>query len=446
MAGCARTSATGLERKCRPIRQHSAKSSRRRGNLSPPDNGHWRRKLWLGVRQRTASHGIDAWSGRCRVLQLEESSVPGQGALRHCLAESNCLSQNRFFASVLIRVLSGKEARFWAHEERLHGDTMINTERVRIPVLLILLPLYACGGLLLAGCGGGNTTQGAAPAPTTPSAPAPPLLVPPESGDAWQERYVGTVTIGSVPYFADAMLTADGLIRLYLGGGPATDIAGIPQAAPASSAQLVGTLQQQTKQISGDGLVFGQQCEAADPIRFCAEPGHASISIAVSSVDSLKVIQGDILVTTSAGTETWSLNLRAFSNYYLDLPATMEDIAGNYQEEVADFAPGGDTIISIDAEGVLSFQSASSGCTGHGQLRPHLNGAVYVYDVVLTISGCNGQYSYLNSTFAGLATDSPSDVWDYDSNLRMWLSQQDPDVSGASPPALTTWAPWVAQN
>ena len=167
---------------------------------------------------------------------------------------------------------------------------MINTERVRVPVLLISLPLYACGGLLLAGCGGGNTTQGATPASTTPPAPASPLLVPPESGDAWQERYVGTVTIGGVAYFADAMLTADGLIRLYLGGGPATDIGGIPQAAPASSAQLVGTLQQQTNQISGDGLVFGQQCEAADPIRFCAEPGHASIGIAVSTVDGFKVI------------------------------------------------------------------------------------------------------------------------------------------------------------
>ncbi len=252
--------------------------------------------------------------------------------------------------------------------------------------------------------------------------------------------------IGGVPYFADAMLTADGLIRLYLGGGPADDSGGIPQTAPASSAQLVGTLQKQTNQISGDGLVFGQQCEASDPIRFCAELGHANISIAVSTVDSFKVIQGDILVTTSAGTETWSLNMSAFSNYYVDLPATMGDIAGNYQEEVADFAVGGDTIISIDTEGVLSFRSASSGCTGNGQLRPHLNGAVYVYDVVLTISGCKGQYNYLNSTFAGLATGSPSDEWNYDSNLRMWLSQPDPEVSGASPPALTTWAPWVSQN
>ena len=193
-------------------------------------------------------------------------------------------------------------------------------------------------------------------------------------------------------------------------------------------------------------MVFGQQCGASDPSRFCAEIGHANISIAVPTADTFGAIQGNILVTTSAGTETWSLNMGSFSNYYLDLPATQGGLMGDYQEGLADFALSGDTIISIDAGGVLSFQSASSGCTGNGQIRPHLNGAVNVYDVALTISGCNAPYNYLNSTFGGLATTSPSSEWDYDTNLRMWLSQQDPDVSGASPPALTTWAPWVSQN
>jgi hypothetical protein len=317
----------------------------------------------------------------------------------------------------------------------------MNTERIRILVLFISLPLCACGGLLLAGCGGGDA-QSTVPASTTSSAPS--RIVTPESGDAWQGRYVGTVTIGGVQYFGDAMLTADGLVRLYL-GSPYDNDGLIPQSVPASSAQLVGSLQEQTNQISGDGVVFGQQCGASDPIRFCADIGHANISIAVSSVDSSHVIQGDIVVTTSAGTETWALDLYSFSNYYVDLPATEGGLAGNYQEEFADFALGRDTIISIDAEGVLSFQSASSGCTGNGQLRPHLNGAVNVYDVALTISGCNAQHSYLNGTLTGLATTSPSDEWDYDSNLRMWLSQPDPG-SGASPPALTTWAPWVSQN
>jgi hypothetical protein len=269
-------------------------------------------------------------------------------------------------------------------------------------------------------------------------------MVTPESGDAWQGRYVGTVTIGDVQYFGDAMLTADGLIRLYV-GGPYDADGVMPQIVPASSAQLVGTLHGQTNQISGDGLVFGQECAASDPIRFCAEIGHANISIAVVSVDTFGDIQGKILVTTSAGTETWSLDMIAFSNYYVDLPATQGGLAGHYQEELADFALSGDTIISIDAVGVLFFQSASSGCTGNGQLRPHLDGAVNVYDVSLTISGCNARYNYLNSTFDGLATTSPSDEWNYDDFLRMWLSQPNPDVSGSSPPALTTWASWASQ-
>jgi len=89
---------------------------------------------------------------------------------------------------------------------------------------------------------------------------------------------------------------------------------------------------------------------------------------------------------------------------------------------------------------VLFFQSASSGCTGNGQLRPHLDGAVNVYDVSLTVSGCNAPYVHLNGAFEGLATTSPGSKWDYDDFLRMWLSQQNPDVSGASPPVLTTWA------
>jgi hypothetical protein len=47
--------------------------------------------------------------------------------------------------------------------------------------------------------------------------------LPPESGDSWQGRYVGTVTIGGVQYFGDALLTADALIRLYVGGPGGND-------------------------------------------------------------------------------------------------------------------------------------------------------------------------------------------------------------------------------
>jgi hypothetical protein len=303
-------------------------------------------------------------------------------------------------------------------------------------ILLISLSLCACGG---------GSGQSAAPASTTMSAPAPPSGVTKESGDAWLGQYVGSVTIAGVQYFADAMLTADGLIRLYVAGPIDADYGGgnagnLPGTVPATSAQLVGTLQGPTNQISGDGLVFGQQCEAPNPIQFCAEIGHANISVAYSTGADFPVIQGDILVTTSAGTETWSLNMSLYGPNYIGL-STPEDIAGIYKEELADFALSGDTLITIDDKGVLFFQSASSGCTGNGQVQPHLNGAQNIFDVTMTISDCNTQYSYFNGKYDGLATTTTSSEWDYDSNLRMWLSQPDPDVSGPSPPALTTWAP-----
>jgi hypothetical protein len=312
-------------------------------------------------------------------------------------------------------------------------------------VLCLTLP----GVLLIAltACGGSDGGQSAVPALTTPSASTQSAS---ESGDVWLGHYVGSATITGVQYFADAMTTADGLIRLYVAGPIDADYGGsggnLPQTVPATSAQLAGTLQGPTNQISGDGLVFGQQCEASDPIQFCADIGHADISVAYSNdTDSLPAIQGNILVTTSAGTETWSLNMSLYGPNYVGM-FTAKDIAGIYQEELADFALSGDTLITISDEGALSFQSASSGCTGIGQVRPHLDGAQNMFDVTLTISGCNAQYSHFNGTYDGLATTTTSSEWDYDSNLRMWLSQPDSDVSGALPPALTTWAPWVSQN
>ena len=280
----------------------------------------------------------------------------------------------------------------------------------------------------LTGCGGGGNDHGA-PVVTYAALP----VVPSQDGDAWQGRYVGTVTIGDVSYFGDALLTADGLIRLYV-GGPGGDDGTIQETVPGGSAQLVGTLHGQSNQISGDGLVLGQQCALAAPIRFCAEAGQANISLAVVSDFSVD-IQGQILVTTSAGTETWSLDLISWPNYYTD-PATQWDLTGRYQEELAEFSISADTIISIAADGSLSFQSSGSGCTGNGQARPHLDGAVGVLDISLSLSGCQAPYDYLNGTYSGLASMSPSNYWDYDNLLRMWLSQ-DANGSGASVPALT---------
>ncbi len=82
-------------------------------------------------------------------------------------------------------------------------------------------------------------------------------------------------------------------------------------------------------------------------------------------------------------------------------------------------------IVSVDPDGTLFFQSATSGCTGNGTVAPHLDGEFNVYDVELTLASCSGSYAYLNGVYEGLATTTPSSYWDYDSLLRAWLSKQE---------------------
>jgi hypothetical protein len=82
-------------------------------------------------------------------------------------------------------------------------------------------------------------------------------------------------------------------------------------------------------------------------------------------------LQGEVAVTeadsevASPDIETWTLDLSPWANYY-HLPATQGALTGRYKEELADFAQNGDTIVTVGYYGNISFQSASSGCTGLG--------------------------------------------------------------------------------
>ena len=241
-------------------------------------------------------------------------------------------------------------------------------------------------------------------------------------------RYVGIVTIGGVDYFADALLTVDGAVRLYV-GGPDSASGALQLTRPSTSAQLVGNVQMQGNEALGSGVIIGQGCAAAQRIRFCDETGSAELSLVVDS----EALQGEIQVSTSAGDETWLLELAAWSNYYL-LSAAPSYLAGQYREELAEFNVDADMIMSIDAAGVLFFQSAQSGCTGNATLVPHLDGAFNVYDVELTLASCTGSRADLNGVYEGLATTTPGAYWDYDSLLRVWLSKPD----GATPQTAVT--------
>jgi hypothetical protein len=272
----------------------------------------------------------------------------------------------------------------------------------------------------LVACGGGDT-QRAGQAPTGGALPTPPTIRVDGQG-----HLIGKVTIiGVGEYYGDALITADGAVRLYVGGSYTTDTI-VEQTRPASSAQFVGNLDR-NQGYSGTGVIIGQGCVAGDFVRFCDQTAFGEIDI---GVDYLQV-QGTIRITTRQGEETWFLELWQWETYH-GTPAVVDQLAGNYREMVAAFAEGGEVIVTIDQTGQLFLQSAATGCTAVGTLTPHLDGRYYVFDVSLAIDGCDAAHASLNAEFDGLATGTPSDYWGYDSLLRVWLSAREGTSSQAA--------------
>jgi hypothetical protein len=148
-------------------------------------------------------------------------------------------------------------------------------------------------------------------------------------------------------------------------------------------------------------------------------------------------LRGEVRVATAGRIESWRLDLGAWENYYT-LHARPERWTGLYAEELAEFSPGSDVIVRIDAAGRLFFQGAQSGCAGNGTMASHLDGAFNVYDVRMTIAGCVAPYAYLDGDYEGLGTETASGYWDYDSLLRIWVSKRD-DATPV-PAALTMLA------
>jgi len=297
-----------------------------------------------------------------------------------------------------------------------------------LTVLLALLLtelLCACGG------GGGGGSQQSAQTTSSGSSQA---SAPPAATQAWPGHYVGTVTIAGVTYFGDAVFTQDGAVRLYVGGSYTNDGL-LQEIRPESSEQFVGTADMSAGQLSGSGLIIGQECAINAANRFCGQPATAEISATVESNasqgGSSADLQGEIQVGTSSGTEVWPLNLTLWPDPLL---ATSAAAAGQYNELLAEFASAGDVTVNIDSSGKLFFQSANSGCVGNGALVPHLDGADDTYDVTLLMENCNGAYAYLNGQYDGLALPTSSSYWDYDTLLRIWLSKP----AGQTPPAALT--------
>jgi hypothetical protein len=294
--------------------------------------------------------------------------------------------------------------------------------------------LCLCLALGLAGCNhADNSSPPVATSVSPPVAPASQPTAPPSYPHGY---FRGTAAVGdgTYQYHAEAILTVDGELRLYVGGP--TDVTDIQDGAGfgdlsidlAMSVQLVGHVPPGQQQ--GSGVVIDQSCSPASPGRFCASPAPADIELAALDPGTLK---GAIHVATAGTDEVWSFDLTYWSSAYgrFTLSGSLATSVpnsflvppeGNFQEQLAEFAHGDDVIITIDKNGLLFFQAPKSGCTGNGRLTPHLDASYYVFDVTLLIANCDASNSFLNGDFEGEVTDAQSGFWTYDDWLVMLLS------------------------
>jgi hypothetical protein len=247
---------------------------------------------------------------------------------------------------------------------------------------------------------------------------------------------VGQVSIDGKKHWIDGLLAPDGTLRLDVedGANVIVDVAG--------PVQLVGALAMGGASVgraTGAGIVIGQACGSAKPNRFCAENATWEASLTTTGPYFWDGAEGPLVVHTSAGDEVWMLDTgywggtAAFDEgaWTTKLPSP-----GIFSERHADFARDGEIIVNLDAAGLFFFQSAGTGCTGNGTLRPY-DAAVTrnLYRVELTMASCSPPFEHLNVAFDGLSMFEGSDPWDaLDWVFKMWLSS---DPNAASRAALT---------
>jgi hypothetical protein len=307
------------------------------------------------------------------------------------------------------------------------------------PALKSPLPAFAVelGVLIIcaSACGGGSS-GGQFPVADSPVAAAAPRFA--EDGHG---HFLGEITAAGSTYYAEALITVDGEMRVYI-GGPANALAewrsgaGPPEDFfhPRESMLFVGAIDSVDRaSASGTGTVIGQICDGASA-RFCGEPATADVSLNIALDDSRRILTGDLGVMAGSGEERWTIDLGNHSIHYSNGPGTALPGGGVFEERLAPFAQGEQMLLDMAPGGLLSFSSVVSGCTGDGTLLPHLDGQYDVYDVRLRIRSCNAQFAYLNSEFEGLATSAQSGSWDYDYWLVFFLAAP----NGAPPrPAVT---------
>jgi hypothetical protein len=237
---------------------------------------------------------------------------------------------------------------------------------------------------------------------------------------------IGLASTGTGARSVSGLLMSDGALRLHVSGPTHREF------QSPGSVQFVGTIELGGSTASGSGVVIGQGC--ATPGRFCGKAVPSEITLTAPATSFLRPT-GELRIAVDGDEEVWTLDLGYWGpagSFGGGSPIfTMQ---GSYA-----LAHDPTAIVTVDAAGRLFFQSASSGCIGNGVIELHGDLAINLYDVTLTVAGCNEEHAGSNADYTGIATVEAAVPWDYFGfGFKMWLSTP-PDA--ALPAALTLWLP-----
>lgn len=287
--------------------------------------------------------------------------------------------------------------------------------------------------LFAAGCS--SDLDDGPPQPTADSSGAIPIVAPPPPVIPVSERvqgyFYGNISVEDDSLRAEAVISADGDVRLFLFDPAASDgetADGAPQKDERM--QFFGRLQLADDGLSGSGLVTGEVCVPTRRSRFCGEPAPAFARFTLMPGFALA---GEIDVTVGDAVETWWLQLDKWRWYSVYSPDTLP--SGIYHGAFVRVSDQQELIVDIDRDGRLFFQDAMSGCTGNGSVRSRENGAGIVFDIDFSVAACAAPFEDLNTDYSGLAA-TILDGWDLEFEA-MIVSVSARDAPAA--PATMTW-------
>lgn len=277
-----------------------------------------------------------------------------------------------------------------------------------------------------------------------------PIAAPSLSTVTLHGLFSGNARIGEKIYYAEALITSNGAVRLHVGDVSnvccLTNYGGAVMPESDFSAQFVGDVRFSSGGMQGTGAVIGESCARTSPSSYCTAAADADIDLSArgTTTDPSFGNLAGVVSIASGGSETeWSLFLSRRSGDYYDLgiqagsDGGYEELAGVFVENFADVAGSGLASISVNADGRVFLQADTTGCVANGQLTPYLDGSSWLFDVALNVSNCAGNYAYLNRNYGGLATLRAAywygwESWAIPDALVLLISSSDPDAAAVA--------------